>query len=123
MRLDKWLWAARFFKTRKAACVAVDAGKVRLNGERTKPAKEVRIDDRLHVSVGRSEYEVGVRALCDVRGPAAFAQTLYQETTESANRRAAERAARAMAPTPDPSHKGRPTKKNRRALERLYRET
>ena len=123
MRLDKWLWAARFFKTRNQACVAIDAGKVRLNADRAKPAKEVRIGDLICVLVGRIGCEIQVRALCDTRGPAAFAQTLYQETTESANRRVADQMARAMQPRMAPSHKGRPTKKDRRALERLYRET
>lgn len=121
VRLDKWLWAARFFKTRTQACAAVDAGQVRLNAERSKPAKDVRIDDLIVVRVGRLESEVRVRGLSDVRGPAPFAQTLYEETSESRARRATADAARALAPRPDASHKGRPTKKNRRQLERLHR--
>ncbi|MDX9887594.1 RNA-binding S4 domain-containing protein, partial [Thauera sp.] len=82
-RLDKWLWAARFFKHRTAATEAVDGGKVKLNGAAVKPAREVKAGDRIDVTIGEETRSVVVRAIADKRGSATVAQTLYEETTAS----------------------------------------
>src|SRR4051794_31820673 len=87
VRIDKWLWAARFFKTRTLATDAVDRGKVRLNDNRVKPAHGVKIGDLLHIDNGATIWEVVVAGLSDVRGPAPVAQALYAETGESIARR------------------------------------
>ena len=117
-RIDKWLWAARLFKTRALAAAAVEGGKVHLNGARTKPAKHVRIGDTLAVQRGEDQRTLHVLALSTRRGPASVAATLYAETPESQTARA-ERAARraldALAPRPG----ARPTKRDRRAIDRL----
>ncbi|MGC1519384.1 MAG: RNA-binding S4 domain-containing protein [Azonexus sp.] len=80
MRLDKWLWAARFFKTRSLASDAVDGGKVKLNGAATKPAKDVKLGDRLQIRAGEQDWEIVVQGLNEQRQPASEAQLLYQET-------------------------------------------
>lgn len=116
MRIDKWLWAARFFKTRSLAAQAVDSGKVHWNGERCKPAREVRVGDALRVRAGEAEWEVVVRGLSDKRGPASVAQVLYEETAESRARREEQAAMRKLAREPAREIKGRPTKRNRRLL-------
>ena len=116
MRIDKWLWAARFFKTRSLAAQAVDSGKVNLNGERCKPAREIRVNDALRVRTGDFEWEVAVRGLSDKRGPASVAQTLYEETAESRDRREEQAAMRKLTKEPAREIKGRPTKRNRRML-------
>ncbi len=116
MRIDKWLWAARFFKTRSLATQAVDSGKVHWNGERCKPAREIRVNDSLRVRVGEIEWEVVVRGLSDKRGPASMAQTLYEETAESCARREEKAAMRKLAREPARDIKGRPTKRDRRQL-------
>ncbi len=116
MRIDKWLWAARFFKTRSLAAQAVDSGKVHWNGERCKPAREIRVGDGLRVRTGETEWEVAVRALSDKRGPASVAQTLYEETAESKTRREEQAAMRKLAGEPARDIKGRPTKRDRRQL-------
>ena len=119
MRLDKWLWAARFYKTRSLATDAVDGGKVRLNGATVKPAREIRIGDRLALRVGEENWEVVVQGLNEQRRPAPEARLLYQETEESARSRAQAADLRRLAPTPVPEHKGRPTKRDRRQLIRF----
>ncbi len=116
MRIDKWLWAARFFKTRSLAAQAVDSGKVHWNGERCKPAREVRVGDALRVRAGEAEWEVVVRGLSDKRGPASVAQVLYEETAESRARREEQAAMQKLAREPAREIKGRPTKRNRRLL-------
>jgi ribosome-associated heat shock protein Hsp15 len=120
-RVDKWLWAARFFKTRGAATEAVVGGRVLVNGIRAKPAKEVKPDDRLEVQVGHVRWTVVVRGIADKRGPAAVAAALYDETPESR----AERERRALewrlAAPPGADMAGRPTKRDRRRLEALRR--
>ena len=88
VRIDKWLWAARFFKTRSMATAAVDSGKVKLNGDRVKPARGVKPGDRLDVDNGATEWEVLVKELSDVRRAASFAQALYADTEESLEKRA-----------------------------------
>ena len=116
MRIDKWLWAARFFKTRSLAAQAVDSGKVNLNDERCKPAKEIRVGDVLRVRSGETEWQVIVRELSDKRGTASVAQNLYEETAESRSRREEQAALRKLAKEPAREIKGRPTKRNRRVL-------
>lgn len=119
VRLDKWLWAARFFKTRSLAMQAVDAGRVRCNGADVKPAREVHIDDLIEIRIGAVIQEVRVRLLSDVRGPAGVAQTLYAETEASMERRAAAAEARRFYREPGEAIKGRPSKRDRRALDRV----
>ena len=118
-RLDKWLWAARFFKTRALAVEAIEAGHVTANGERAKPAKPVKPGDRLVVRRAPFEQDVVVKDLSDKRGPAALAAALYDETAESRAKRTA--LAAQMKAQPQPRFKGRPTKKTRRDYERWLR--
>ena len=119
VRLDRWLWAARFFKTRTLAAAAVVGGKVHVNGERTKAAKLLRVEDHVRIRVGPYEHHVIVRGLSERRGPAREAVALYEETGESqaARRRLADQ--HRLAPSPRYAGKGRPTKKERRNIERL----
>ncbi len=119
MRLDKWLWAARFFKTRSLAQAAVEGGRVKLDGERVKPAKDLRCGDRLHIAIGDMAWDIVVVALSERRGPANFARTLYAETDESRAGREAKLEARRLQVEPARGIKGRPTKRDRRALDRL----
>jgi len=119
VRIDKWLWAARFFRTRSIAAAAVEGGKVQLNGERTKPSKLLKVGDSLNVRIGPYNWEISVATLSERRGRAAEAQKLYQETPESRRVRE-ERAATLKAEhQSNPFLKGRPTKKARRDLIRL----
>jgi ribosome-associated heat shock protein Hsp15 len=118
VRIDKWLWAARFFKTRSLATAAVDNGKVRLNKERVKPAHALRAGDSLEIDNGAVEWEILVRAVSDQRGPAATAQTLYLETAASVARRQLEAERRKYFKEPAAAIKGRPTKRDRRLLDR-----
>lgn len=119
LRIDKWLWAARFFKTRSLASQAVEGGRVRLNGERAKPSKEVRPGDRLVVHIGESEWQVAVLALSDRRGPAEQARTLYAEDEASRQRREEQAAERRLCHNPAAELKGRPTKRDRRMIHRF----
>ena len=116
VRIDKWLWAARFFKTRALAQAAVVAGKVKLHEERIKPAKEVRIGDELVVRVGEFEWGIIVRALAEQRGPAEAARKLYEESAESIARRMAQIADRKVFGNLAGERKGRPTKRERRQI-------
>jgi ribosome-associated heat shock protein Hsp15 len=116
VRIDKWLWAARFFKTRSLATDAVDNGKVRLGGERIKPARAVKIDDVLAIDNGAESWEVAVLGISDKRGAAPVARLLYTETEESVTRRANEAEGRKLYREPGTTIKGRPTKHDRRAL-------
>src|SRR5690606_35679284 len=118
VRIDKWLWAARFFKTRSLATDAVDAGRVRLDGERIKPARSVRCGDLLQIDNGSTEWEVEVRALADKRGSAEIAQKLYAETESSMAKRQQEAERRRYFREPAQEIKGRPTKRDRRMLDR-----
>ena len=119
MRLDKWLWAARFFKTRALAVEAIAGGRVSVAGERAKPAKELKVGDRVSIRRPPFEFAIAVKALSDKRGPAAVAATLYEETEESRARRAT--LAAEIKSMPEPRFKGRPTKKTRRDYERWLR--
>jgi ribosome-associated heat shock protein Hsp15 len=119
VRLDKFLWAARFFKTRALAVQAITGGRVTANGERAKPSRQVRIGDELAIRRPPFEHVIRVRALAERRGPASEAQALYEETSESRERRTALLAE--MKAMPTPAFKGRPTKKSRREYEKwLY---
>ena len=121
-RLDKWLWAARFYKTRSLATQAVDAGHVRLNGLRPKPAREVRVGDRLSIQRDGHPLEVTVAALSSQRSGAAVASTLYQETAESVAARESYRtAAKDLQSSPRPA--GRPSKRDRRQLQQFLEQS
>jgi ribosome-associated heat shock protein Hsp15 len=117
LRLDKWLWAARFFKTRSLAQQAVAGGRVQLNGERTKRAHEVRVGDSIDVRVGDWRWQVVVKALSDRRGPAEEARRLYDETPESRAERERRQDLRRWGAEPAAALKGRPTKRDRRRIE------
>ncbi|ADE12765.1 RNA-binding S4 domain-containing protein [Sideroxydans lithotrophicus] len=117
LRIDKWLWAARFFKTRSLAVDAVESGKVTMGGVRIKPAKAIVVGDQLDIRLGQYHFAIEVLALANRRGPAAEAQKLYRESDESRARRA-EIAANLKA-LPQPTFKGRPTKRDRRDIERF----
>ncbi len=119
-RIDKWLCAARFFKTRSLAAEAVECGKVQVNEARVKPARSVAIGDRLTINIGQKQYVVEVLALSNRRGPAAEAQKLYRETDASRERREAIAAELRAQPQPF-MFRGRPTKRDRREIERLKR--
>jgi ribosome-associated heat shock protein Hsp15 len=119
MRLDKWLWAARFFKTRSLASDALDGGKVKLNGVSAKPSKDIKPGEILHIRVAEQDWEVVVRGLDEQRRPAPEAQLLYEETTDSRQRRERALELRKLAPASGGDHKGRPTKRDRRTMERF----
>ncbi|HEY8607205.1 MAG TPA: RNA-binding S4 domain-containing protein [Noviherbaspirillum sp.] len=119
VRIDKWLWAARFFKTRSLATDAVDGGKVKLNGERVKPARGVKPGDRLEIDNGATEWEVVVTGLADKRGSATIAQGLYTETENSIAERQRKAEQRKLFREPGEAIKGRPTKRDRRQLDRF----
>jgi ribosome-associated heat shock protein Hsp15 len=117
MRLDKWLWAARFFKTRSLAQQAVAGGRVQLNGARTKPAHEVKIGDTVDVRVEEWRWEIQVKALSERRGPAEEARKLYDETDASRAERERRMDLRRWGAEPAATLKGRPTKRDRRRIE------
>ena len=117
VRIDKWLWAARFFKTRSLATEAVAGGRVHMDGQRVKPAKDVRVGDRLEITIGEAVFAVEVLGLADKRGPASQAQGLYSESEESRARRERQRELRRMAPPLGHDLQGRPSKRDRRRLE------
>jgi len=120
-RVDKWLWAARFFKTRGLATEAVAGGRVHVNGERVKPAKDVRAGDELAIRVGEVQWTVVVEAVSDRRGPATVAQTLYRELPQSVAARERHAAERRLARPLGADLGVRPTKQDRRRLEALRR--
>lgn len=117
--MDKWLWAARFFKTRALAAHASELGRVTSNGIDAKPAREVKVGDMLTVRNDSGDFRVEVLALSDIRGPAAVAQTLYRETEESKEARAKAAEERKAVQFFDPFGEGRPSKRYRRELDRL----
>jgi len=121
VRIDKWLWAARFYKTRSAASTAVAGGHVHVGGERVKPAKEVRIGDTVEIRRDEVRWTVVVAGLADKRGTAGAAQTLYDETPESLEARERQRLARGLAQPLGADLGARPTKRARRRLEALRR--
>jgi ribosome-associated heat shock protein Hsp15 len=121
LRIDKWLWAARFFKTRSLAVEAVESGKVTMNEARIKPAKTVGAGDQMVIRLGQYHFEITVLGIANKRGGAPEAQMLYRESDESRARRA-EIAANLKA-LPQPTFKGRPTKRDRREIERFESKT
>jgi ribosome-associated heat shock protein Hsp15 len=121
LRVDKWLWAARFFKTRSLASDAISGGKVKLNGAATKPARDIKIGDKLEIANGETRWTVTVQALSDKRGPAPEARLLYEETPESIAAREAERDSRKFVQDPAADLHGRPTKRDRRQMDRYGR--
>lgn len=120
VRIDKWLWAARFFKTRSLAVDNINKDRVQINGQNVKPAREVKIGDTILIKFPREYKTVVVKGLSQVRGPAPIAQQLYEETAESIAER--ERRAEMRRFAPEPAHQmrgGRPTKRQRRDIERF----
>lgn len=118
VRIDKWLWAARFFKTRSLAADAVDTGRVRIGGQRIKPARSVKEGETLDIDNGSDRWEVVVKGLSETRGPAPVARTLYEETPESIVRRERNAEAKRLFPEPGSSIRGRPTKRDRRLIDK-----
>ncbi len=119
MRLDKWLWAARFFKTRSLAQQAIAAGRVKLNDERVKPSHGLKLADAVSIRVGELDWHVQVLGLSEQRGPAVQARKLYQETEASRAERERRMDLRRWNAEPSAALKGRPTKRDRRQLEAL----
>lgn len=119
VRIDKWLWAARFFKTRALAQRACELGRIDANGVAAKPAREVKPGDMLRIKNDSGEFQVEVLQLSEMRGPAAVAQTLYGETEASREARARAIEMRKTMPLLDSLGEGRPSKRNRREMERL----
>jgi len=121
MRIDKWLWAARFFKTRGAATEAVAGGHVHVNGERVKPARDVKTGDRLEIRRGQQSFTVVVTGLAERRGSASAAAELYEETPESIAEREKRRDERRLSKPLGSDLSERPTKRDRRRLDALRR--
>ena len=119
VRLDKWLWAARFFKTRSLASRACDLGRIEANGQPAKPAREVRAGDLLRVKNDGGDFQLEVLALSSMRGPAAVAQTLYRETEASRELRLKLAEERKAMPHYGDSREGKPSKRDRREIGRL----
>jgi ribosome-associated heat shock protein Hsp15 len=119
LRIDKWLWAARFFKTRTLAQAAVENGQVKVAGDRVKPSRSVRPGDLLSIRVGQQDWEVLVRGIAAMRGPAVFARTLYDETAEGMKKRLLAIELNKQARDPSTEIRGRPTKADRRQLDRF----
>ena len=119
IRIDKWLWAARFFKTRSLAADAVTGGKIDVNGARAKPSRIMRLGDKLSIRRGPYESTVVVKGLAKLRGPASEAQVLYEETEESIRRRELTSAQLKLERPPEFHSPGRPSKKDRRAVLRF----
>jgi ribosome-associated heat shock protein Hsp15 len=119
VRMDKWLWAARFFKTRSLAARACELGRIESNGHPAKAAREVRVGDRLQVRNDSGDFQVEVLVLSEMRGPAAVAQTLYRETEASRELRLRLAEERKAMPHFEASREGKPSKRDRREIERL----
>ena len=116
IRIDKWLWAARFFKTRALASAACEAGRIVCNTQPAKPSRNLKLNDLLHIRNEAGEFDVHVLALSDTRAAAAIAQTLYAETEVSRERRAIAAAERKLNPPPESDRRGKPTKRDRRLI-------
>ena len=119
VRLDKWLWVARFFKTRQLAIDAINAGRIEVNDERVKPSKTVKPGDRVRLRKPPVEYRLVVRAISEKRGSATVARTMFEESVESIAAR--EKVIAELREMPPPLFRGRPTKKDRRTLEQFQR--
>lgn len=116
MRIDKWLWVARFFKTRSLAATAIASHKIRCNGEHVKPARDLKVGDELEITIGQTVFVITVQGMAEQRRPAPEARLLYQETLESEVRRLREQELRKLAPVPGSDLKGRPTKREGRLI-------
>lgn len=116
VRMDKWLWAARFFKTRSLAARSCEMGRIQFNGQAAKPAREVRVGDMLQVKNDGGDFQVEVLALSEMRGPAAVAQTLYRETEASRELRRKAAEERKAMPHSEVPREGRPSKRDRRKI-------
>jgi ribosome-associated heat shock protein Hsp15 len=116
MRIDKWLWAARFFKTRSLATKACELGRVQSAGQRVKPAREIRLGDKLHITNDAGDFDIEVLQLSEMRGPASVAQTLYLETEASRELRLKVAAERKVMHSIDRPAGGRPSKRDRRHI-------
>jgi ribosome-associated heat shock protein Hsp15 len=121
VRMDKWLWAARFFKTRALASKACDLGRIESNGQPAKPARDVRLGDILQIKNDSGDYQVEVLALSEMRGPAAVAQTLYRETEASKESRHKVAEERKSMPHFEAFREGKPSKRDRRDIDWLRR--
>jgi ribosome-associated heat shock protein Hsp15 len=121
LRIDKWLWAARFFKTRSIAADAVEGGKAKLNDQHVKPAKTIRIGDMLDIAIGDQQWTVVVRGINAQRRPASEARLLFEETAESLARRLRALELRKLAPAPGADLRGRPSKRDARLIRRFER--
>ncbi len=119
LRIDKWLWAARFFKTRALSAKACELGRIESNGQPAKPSREVRVGDFLRVRNEGGEFQVEVLGLSEMRGPAAFAQTLYRETEASRELRSKLAEERKAMPHFEAMRAGKPSKRDRRDIDRL----
>ena len=119
MRIDKWLWAARFFKTRALATRTCELGRITCNGLQAKPSREVRVGDTLHIKNDGGEFTVKVLLLSEMRGPATVAQTLYAESDESKALRAKAAEERKVMPHFEALREGKPSKRDRRELNRV----
>src|ERR1700758_5518797 len=119
MRIDKWLWAARFFKTRAMAARACELGRIEFNKQPVKPAREIRVGDMLQIRTEGGDYQVEVLILSEIRGPAAVAQTLYRETEASREARRKVAEERKIMGFIEPLREGKPSKRDRRAIEKL----
>ncbi len=119
VRIDKWLWAARFFKTRNLAIDAIDSGKVKVAGDRIKPARIVKLGEKLHIDNGSDEWDVLVVGISDKRQGAPIARTMYEESEESIARRSKEQERRKLFTEPAADLKGRPTKRDRRIRDQI----
>jgi ribosome-associated heat shock protein Hsp15 len=117
-RIDKWLWAARFFKTRSLATEAVERGRVRLNDERCKPSRSLKPGDLLDIDNGSTQWQVRVLGLSEQRGPAPVARQLYEETPAGIERREQQAERQRLFTEPADAIRGRPTKRDRRVLDR-----
>ena len=119
IRIDKWLWAARFFKTRSLASRACELGRVEANGQHVKPARDIRVGDLLRVKNDSGEFQIEVLLLSEMRGPAPVAQTLYRETEASRALRLKAAEERKAMPRYETATEGRPSKRDRRQINRL----
>ncbi len=120
MRIDKWLWAARFFKTRSLAGKACELSRVTSNGQSTKPSKDVRVGDQLQIKTASGDFQVEVLAVSDIRGPAALAQTMYTESAESQELRRKVAEEKKAMPHFEATRQGKPSKRDRRDLDRFH---
>lgn len=119
MRIDKWLWVARFFKTRSLAATAIASHKIRCNGDHVKLARDLKVGDELEITIGQTVFVVIVQGMAEQRRPAPEARLLYQETPESEARRLRDQELKKLAPVPGSDLKGRPTKREGRLIRRI----